>query len=233
MAQEPEGSSSHTQQPATGHCPEPVESNPHPQANLPKIHSDPIFPRMPWSSEWSLSFGLSHQNLVHFTLLSHTCHMPRPPHSPWLDLTCLMISENEYKLWSSSLCNFLHSPATSSLLGPNILLRTLFSNTLSLCSSLSVTDQVSHPYKTTGRIMVLCILVFRNKYWVYAGGLLAPLSNPRLEDHPLSAVRDCLFNIFAAGGRLLYPQPEYAPCRGDSGHTQHGPPNVGFRNMCQ
>jgi hypothetical protein len=58
------------------------------------------------------------------------------------------------------LCNFLHSPATSSLLGPNILLRTLFSNTLSLCSSLSVRDQVSHPYKTTGRIMVLYILTF-------------------------------------------------------------------------
>jgi polysaccharide pyruvyl transferase WcaK-like protein len=58
------------------------------------------------------------------------------------------------------LCNFLHSPITSSLLGPNILLRTLFSNTLSLCSSLSVRDQVSHPYKTTGIIMVLYILTF-------------------------------------------------------------------------
>jgi hypothetical protein len=28
----------------------------------------------------------------------------------------------EYKLWSSSLCNLLHSPVTSSLFGPNILL---------------------------------------------------------------------------------------------------------------
>jgi hypothetical protein len=37
---------------------------------------------------------------------------------------------------------------TSSFLGPNILLETLFSNTLSLRSSLSVSDQISHPYKT-------------------------------------------------------------------------------------
>jgi hypothetical protein len=40
------------------------------------------------------------------------------------------------------LCNFLNSPVTASLLGPNILLRTLFSNTLSVFSSLSVRDQV-------------------------------------------------------------------------------------------
>jgi hypothetical protein len=58
------------------------------------------------------------------------------------------------------LCNFLHSPVTSSLLGPNILLKTLFSNTLSLCTSLSMRDQVSHPYKTTGRIVVLYIFNF-------------------------------------------------------------------------
>ena len=36
--------------------------------------------------------------------------------------------------------------------------------------------------------------------------LLAPRPTPKLEDHPLSAVRDCLFNIFAAtlhiGGRF-------------------------------
>jgi hypothetical protein len=30
VAQEPEGSTPHTQQPAIGPCPEPVESNPHP-----------------------------------------------------------------------------------------------------------------------------------------------------------------------------------------------------------
>jgi len=35
--------------------------------------------------------------------------------------------------------------------------------------------------------------------------LLAPGPNPKLEDHPLSALRDCLFNLFTAtlhiGGR--------------------------------
>ena len=32
----------------------------------------------------------------------------------------------------------------------------------------------------------------------YMEGLLAPRPTPKLEDHPSSAVRDCLFNFFAA-----------------------------------
>jgi hypothetical protein len=51
-------------------------------------------------------------------------------------------------------------PITPSLFGPNILLNTLFSNTLSLCSSLAVRDHVSHPYRTTGKIIVVYILTF-------------------------------------------------------------------------
>jgi hypothetical protein len=47
------------------------------------------------------------------------------------------------------LCSFLQSPDTSFLLSPNILLSTLFSNTLNLCSSLLVTDQVSHSLACT------------------------------------------------------------------------------------
>jgi hypothetical protein len=41
----------------------------------------------------------------------------------------------EYRSLSSSLCSFLHLPVISSLLGPNILRSTLFSNTLGLRSS--------------------------------------------------------------------------------------------------
>jgi hypothetical protein len=38
---------------------------------------------------------------------------------------------------------------------------------------------------------------FRNKL-IFYGEELAPRPTPKLEDHPLPAVRDCLFNIFAA-----------------------------------
>jgi hypothetical protein len=68
-------------------------------------------------------------------------------------LIILIILGEEDKLWSSSLCSFLQSPVTYSLFGPNILLNTLFSNILSLCSSLNVRDQVSRPYRTTSKIV--------------------------------------------------------------------------------
>jgi len=45
-------------------------------------------------------------------------------------------------------------------------------------------------------------------YVFYREGLLAPRPTPKLEDHTSSAVRDCLFNLFAAtlliGGRGNY-----------------------------
>ena len=71
-----------------------------------------------------------------------------------LDFITRTILGEQYRSLSSSLCSFLHSPVTSFLLATNIPLSTLFSNTLSLRSSLGVSDQVSHPYKTTGKITV-------------------------------------------------------------------------------
>ena len=57
----------------------------------------------------------------------------------------------QYISLSSSLCSFLHSPVTSSLLGANILLNTLFSNTPSLRPTHNVSDQVSNPYPSNRR----------------------------------------------------------------------------------
>jgi hypothetical protein len=80
-------------------------------------------------------------------------------HHILLDLTVLSIIREEYKLWSS-ICIPFHSPVPSTVLGPNILLVVLFSNTLSLRSSLNVRNHVSHPYRTTGKIRELYILMF-------------------------------------------------------------------------
>jgi hypothetical protein len=67
---------------------------------------------------------------VHPSLLP--IHTTCPAHLILLDLITRTIFGKEYRSFSSSLCNFLHSPVTSSLSGPNTPLNTLFSNTLSL-----------------------------------------------------------------------------------------------------
>jgi hypothetical protein len=59
-----------------------------------------------------------------------------------------------------SLCKYLYSLISASLLGVNNLLSILVSITLNLCSSLNMRDHVSHPYITGGRIIALYFLIY-------------------------------------------------------------------------
>ena len=83
-----------------------------------KIHLNIILPFMPGSPKWSISLRFPHQNPVYASPLPHTRYMPRPFHSSRF-ITRTILGE-EYRSLSSSLCSFLHSPVTSSLLAPNI-----------------------------------------------------------------------------------------------------------------
>jgi hypothetical protein len=50
----------------------------------------------------------------------------------------------------------------------------------------------------------------RNKLIFYDEELLARRPTPKLEDHPLSALRDCIFTIFAATLHIWRPSPPSA-----------------------
>jgi hypothetical protein len=75
--------------------------------------------------------------------------------------------------------------------------------------------QISYPFcfaypRNLSRSDVRLLMNFLNKLIFYGEELLAPRLSPKLEDHPLSAVRDCLFNIFAATFHIWRPSPPYA-----------------------
>jgi hypothetical protein len=103
---------------------------------------------------------------LHFQVVSFSQVSPPKPHMKLSFPPCMLhalppsffISSLRYYLVGSTdhrACSLLYSPITSFLLGLNIILSTLFPNTLSQYSYLIVRDQGSHPYKMSGKIIVL------------------------------------------------------------------------------
>jgi hypothetical protein len=81
-----------------------------PPANLPEIHSDPILPSTSRSSEWCLSFVLSHQNL--YTFLSSPMRVTCPADLILFGLMCLIIFGDEAHSFTK-FCKATASPRAS------------------------------------------------------------------------------------------------------------------------
>jgi hypothetical protein len=151
---EPNGSLPCSQEFVTGPCPQRDQSvHFSPSILILTSHLHLGLPSSPVPS------GFPTKIRVYIPLLFHVCHMPWLSHPPLFDRS----NDNwrrVHVLYSPPLCSFLKALIILSLFGPNISLSTLFRSTLSLCSSLNIRDQVSHPYRTTGKIKVLYILIF-------------------------------------------------------------------------
>jgi hypothetical protein len=138
---EPEGSLPYSQVPS----PVPILSQLH---RVPTTHSNFLKIHLNISSHLRLGLpnGLFPTGFPTNTLctpLSSPIRATCPAHLI-LDFTTHTLLGKEYRSFNSSLCNFQHSPVTLTLLGPNTLLNTLFSNTLSLSPSMSASKFHTH-----------------------------------------------------------------------------------------
>jgi len=134
-----------SQMPATCHYPEPARSSPYPHNPTSwrsiSILSSHLRLRLP-----SGLFPSCFRTKTLYTRLISPIRATHTSHLILLDLFAGTILGEQYRSLSSSLCSFLHSPVTSSLLCPNIL--------LSIHSQTKFLHQCT---KTRSKIIFLCI----------------------------------------------------------------------------
>jgi len=100
---------------------------------------------------WSFP-GFPTKNL--YALRLSPMRATRPAQPILLQFFTRMTFDEQYRWYCCcSLFGILHSPVTSTF-RPKYLPQPLFSKALSLYSSLSLKDQVSNPYKSTGQTMI-------------------------------------------------------------------------------
>jgi hypothetical protein len=81
-----EGSTPCLQETTSGPYPELGETTSNTAANLTGVYFDPTLPSTPLSSEYLFPSRFPRQKRLHFPLLSHGFHMPRPSGSPLFHL---------------------------------------------------------------------------------------------------------------------------------------------------
>ena len=123
-----------------------------PTSHFLKLHVYIILPPTPGSPKL---FPLGFPTKTLYTPLLSPVRATCPANLIILYLITRTILGEQNRSLSSFLCSFLNFPVISSLSSPNTLLNTLFPTTHGVCSSLSVSNQVSYPYKKTSTLIVL------------------------------------------------------------------------------
>ena len=129
---------------------------PHPTSHFLKVHFNIILPPMPRCSKFSFSQVPPPKPCMHLSCLQYV------PHAP--PISFFLFDHQNNVLWGLEIIKLL---AMQSLwlycylvpLRPKCLPQYPILEHPQPMLSLSVTDRVSHPYKTTGRIVVLNILI--------------------------------------------------------------------------
>lgn len=127
-----------SQEPATKYYSEPYECSPHPHIPFPRQlfpYYPPIYNQISQMASWPYGFWLKF--CVHCSAFLFI-NIPLPSHRLWFD------NSNIRKIWRRLqivrflIMQFSQPSVTLSLLAPNIILRNLLSNILSLSSSLGL-----------------------------------------------------------------------------------------------